>query len=107
MGEVVSLLRVKEDRTPHAQGSARCISCKHTWQAVAPLGTMTLQCPSCNEMKGLWTHTFGPEPGKTQVYTCVVCESTHMTAYRKIGDDTTRFMCVGCGSSQSMESLFD
>lgn len=107
MGEIVSLQKVKDDRTPHGEGVARCVGCGHSWRAVAPLGTMTLECPSCHDMRGLWTHTFGPEPGKTQVYTCVVCDSTHLTAYRRKDDSHTRFMCVGCGSSQSMESLFD
>ena len=58
-------------------------------------------------MKGLWTYSFGPDAG-TMVYTCVVCESTHLTAYKsKREPDKTRFMCVGCGSAQSIESLFD
>jgi len=36
-----------DDHRPHVTGSVRCHKCKHEWVAVAPEGTMNLECPSC------------------------------------------------------------
>lgn len=49
MGDkVVSLA----DRRPHMSGAARCLDCKHEWQAVAPIGTLWLECPNCTLVRG-------------------------------------------------------
>ena len=50
--EVVSLAAWKEENGPHLAGSARCISCRHEWVSVAPVGTVWLDCPSCGMAKG-------------------------------------------------------
>ena len=34
------------------QGQAICLNCKHTWQAVCPVGCAVMECPSCGSMKG-------------------------------------------------------
>lgn len=34
------------------RGEAVCLSCKKTWQAVAPLGSQWLECPSCKLEQG-------------------------------------------------------
>lgn len=30
------------------------MECRHEWQAVAPVGTVRLDCPACDLPKGLW-----------------------------------------------------
>lgn len=61
MGNVVSF-KPRED--PHANGDAFCIFCKHEWLAVAPVGTMQLECPSCGSLKGIWKFPFAPNEGQ-------------------------------------------
>jgi hypothetical protein len=39
---------------PHRQGEARCLNCKHKWQAVAPIGVTGLECPNCGTGQGLF-----------------------------------------------------
>ena len=49
--KIIDLQQAKQDRdakpVPHISGKARCITCKHEWVAVAPVGTTTLECPEC------------------------------------------------------------
>lgn len=49
---VIDLQRFKDEREPHNVGAARCLDCKHDWNAVAPVGVPWLQCPNCQAMKG-------------------------------------------------------
>lgn len=48
MAEVISL----DAHRPHYEGPVRCLDCKHEWQAVAPVGTLWLECPSCSLLRG-------------------------------------------------------
>jgi Zn finger protein HypA/HybF involved in hydrogenase expression len=41
-----------DDKRPHLSGPAKCMSCNHEWQAVAPIGTEWLECPECHLEKG-------------------------------------------------------
>jgi hypothetical protein len=34
------------------RGQASCITCRFVWQAVAPVGTVWLECPNCHAEKG-------------------------------------------------------
>ena len=43
---------IAPDETPHLQGSAVCLGCRHRWQAVAPVGTFEFECPSCHTNMG-------------------------------------------------------
>ncbi len=46
----------KEEKEPEEvtiTGKARCILCKYEWVAVAPAGTVWLDCPECHSMKGI------------------------------------------------------
>lgn len=47
LAEVVSLAEWREEHTPHLSGKAVCLSCKHRWVAVAPAGSLWLECPKC------------------------------------------------------------
>ena len=49
---VISLLKEREERTPHSSGKARCLACKHEWMAVAPTGVTWMECPSCSLERG-------------------------------------------------------
>jgi hypothetical protein len=52
--KIVSLADARADRSPHLSGRAECIGCRHSWEAVAPLGTVQLECPACGLPKGAW-----------------------------------------------------
>lgn len=41
---------------PTLEGPARCLSCRHDWIAVAPTGTVALDCPACGLNKGQFIH---------------------------------------------------
>lgn len=56
MTEVIDLQREREERTPHLSGEARCLACKHKWIAVAPVGTLWLECPSCTLTRGRYSN---------------------------------------------------
>jgi len=51
MGQVIALKKNEDD--PYLSGDAHCMSCKHTWVAVCPVGTIWLECPKCGSLKGL------------------------------------------------------
>lgn len=52
MATVTSLEQWKQAQTPHTSGEAFCMTCDHNWVAVAPVGTVDLECPACHSMKG-------------------------------------------------------
>lgn len=52
MGDIIDFAMAKEEREPHSAGLARCLACKHEWQAVAPTGTTWLECPECSLFRG-------------------------------------------------------
>jgi Zn finger protein HypA/HybF involved in hydrogenase expression len=41
-----------EKREPTICGEAKCEDCGHIWQAVAPVGTASYECPSCHADAG-------------------------------------------------------
>lgn len=49
---VVDISKAREERQPHLSGKAKCLACKHEWVAVAPSGTIWLECPSCSLERG-------------------------------------------------------
>ena len=51
---VVDFAAHKLANSPHIKGEARCLVCKHEWQAVAPAGTYQLECPECKLHKGVF-----------------------------------------------------
>lgn len=52
------------DNVQHGAGEAFCIACDHSWVAVAPTGTLALECPECGAMKGHWKFEFMPSVGQ-------------------------------------------
>ena len=49
---VIDLAAAREEREPHLSGAAKCLACHHEWQAVAPVGTIWLECPACSLERG-------------------------------------------------------
>ena len=49
MANVIDL----DARRPHYAGLCSCLSCRHEWVGVAPLGTKVLECPSCRRGTGV------------------------------------------------------
>lgn len=49
---VIDLAQAKADREPHLSGAAVCLACKHEWVAVAPVGTVWMECPACSIERG-------------------------------------------------------
>lgn len=89
MNNVIDLAKIKEERSPHLSGNAVCIGCKNQWVAVAPVGTVDLECPNCSLPQGRfmqlvqdddlhWTCNCGNQFFHiTQKRTyCVVCGNT-------------------------------
>jgi len=54
MPDVIDLAARKLAKSPHRSGPARCLNCKHTWVAVAPVATWQLECPQCGTFQGLF-----------------------------------------------------
>lgn len=91
---VVSFAAAREERQPHWTGEAYCVGCQHSWQAVAPMGTMILDCPACSLPKGMPRHPFGADEGD-RLLTCN-CGCEALTAYQRHGRMWVR--CMGCGT---------
>ena len=69
---VVDLKKAREEREPHMTGKARCLACRHEWIAVAPIGTVELECPSdgCGLPKGRFVALCEPDHGARWVCDC-------------------------------------
>ena len=83
--EVVDIL----EHQPHMDGAAVCLHCSHTWQAVAPVGTAHLECPSCGLGKGVYARLVSPD----RYYECA-CGCRHFC----ITEDFDA-VCTHCGRS--------
>lgn len=79
------------------EGKASCLQCKHTWHAVAPVGTVDLDCPACGSEKGLFAYQV-----KVEGY------SWHC----ECGNDLFQLtpagaVCVQCGDAHHYDDLQD
>ena len=52
MGDILDLEKAREERAPHLSGEARCLACGYEWVAVARVGTIWMECPSCHLERG-------------------------------------------------------
>lgn len=91
MVETIDFLKAKQDRQPHLSGKARCLACKHEWDAVAPQGTLDLECPECATTRGVWKHPFSADVGQ-KLFVCNHCECDHFVI------QPHRVICIGCGT---------
>lgn len=90
---VISFAAYKEQNSPHWSGQCKCIGCGHEWVGVGPIGTMWVDCPSCNFPKGHPKHPFGADGGDAE-FICD-CGSDALTAYYHQGH--FRLKCMACG----------
>lgn len=60
MGDIVAINHKVAQESRHLQGDAICAACKHEWVAVAPIGTVELECPNCHTWKGLFANPVAP-----------------------------------------------
>lgn len=49
---IIDLASAKAKRDPHLSGRAICLSCRNEWVAVAPVGSVWLDCPECGLQRG-------------------------------------------------------
>ena len=61
MGELIGVdFGGRDESQAHLSGRARCCACQHEWVAVAPTGSVWLECPSCRTEKGRYLHDVTP-----------------------------------------------
>lgn len=97
MGEVVKFGK-DDTREPTMTGPAKCVSCKHKWAAVSPIGVTTdLECPNCGAMKGI-RETLVSVPDGSELWTC----NCGCDAFRVAGENGKflAMFCINCGASQ-------
>ena len=86
MGEVVRL----DEQRPHWAGECKCLACGHEFTAVAPAGTVWVECLECGLHKATAKAPMGAEVGDV-VMTCNCgCEYFYMTL--------TGSVCGCCGT---------
>ena len=103
MGEVVTFAGRRNDDGPHCSGEAKCIACGHDWVAVAPVGVVHFECPSCSLMRGAFKHPIAAAEGD-HVYLCA-CGSDNFFIRLSKHDGRTQIMCAGCGGEQSIDNV--
>lgn len=85
MTNVISL----DEYKPHISGEATCLTCGHEWMAVAPIGTVELECSECHTFKGVFVGMTAPDT----VWECN-CGNQHFYI------DPDGAMCAKCGTRQ-------
>jgi hypothetical protein len=88
MSNVVSL----DSRRPHMAGEAKCLECGHKWAAAVAIGTVGLECPSCNLPKGAMVGLAGPDDGVVWMCNCG-CDVFYI--------DTRGVRCLRCATVQT------
>jgi rubrerythrin len=94
MGEVREFKRRPATATTeaaHLAGEAFCMRCNHTWSATAPVGTLTLDCPSCGSGAGYFKFPCAPND---QVWECQCGNQFFHITQRG-------HFCPNCGALQS------
>ena len=83
----------KDPIDPHNSGKARCAECKYEWIAVAPTGTVALDCPQCESGKGYFRFPCYPEG--EDIWQCH-CGCDVFVVVKSKG-----YMCWRCGEYQN------
>lgn len=89
---VVSLAERRQEDTPHVSGFAQCLTCKHEWTQVAPVGTVQVDCPECKGHKGIFKYIAWP--ADTEVWNCACGCNIFMATRQGV-------YCVHCGIIQN------
>ena len=88
----------------HLSGLAHCTACKHEWVAVAPVGTVWLECPSCGTERGLMKSPVEPNDGEMEFRCNCGCRIFGIRS-NETGD--VWIFCVSCGTVQDPWSGID
>lgn len=62
-----NVIQFPQREEPHLSGMASCMACQHRWVAVAPVGTVFMECPECSRMFG---HMVAPVERDGDHWTC-------------------------------------
>lgn len=85
---MTKVIKVRFGKLPKYSGTARCLACKHEWEAESD-DYSWLDCPKCGTMRGMWDKLW-TLPQDTQLWVCGCdCDQFMIT---NIG-----MFCVGCG----------
>lgn len=90
----------RKPNDPHLSGGAKCIGCGHEWVAAAPVGTITLECPCCSAMRGVWRYPVRAAEGDI-LYRCD-CGCEALTAYKRGGYFYIKCMCCGVEHTEAL-----
>lgn len=94
MMNVVSLESYRE--RDHLAGQARCVACGHEWEAVAPTGTVYLDCAECGGQKGIFARPTVPK--ETDLMWSCKCGGEAF--YLIKNSSGTELQCWNCGDRQ-------
>lgn len=75
-------------------GEVRCLTCKHAWVAVAPIGTSWMDCPECGHHNATW-YAKTVKDGAHWVCNCG-CMVFHISPIWQV-------YCAYCGLHQEVE----
>lgn len=92
-------------RRPARSGTAQCLACHHEWSAVAPLGVVDLECPTCHLLRGVFDCPHGMNTGY-EVWACKTCSGHFMKIYRHMQSGGFYVMCSTCGQLHETEAVF-
>ena len=92
---VVNLEERRTKNGSYIEGPAKCLVCNHEWGAVAPLGTVDLECPECQTLRGCWVYPIGPT-NNMEIYKCPECWHEYFMVLASL-----EIQCVRCGCLQN------
>lgn len=92
MGTVIPFERKLPERE-YLLGEAICTTCRHTWAAMVPMGSVWLECPDCGAHAGRFRMPFVHEA--EQHYVCH-CDNDLLRVTEQ------RVYCPACGMTLSV-----
>lgn len=95
MAKLFEFVKRPEKHVQTGRGEAFCMSCQHTWVAVAPTGTTQFECPSCHRVTGHFRFAFAPNVGQMRR----VCNCGNEFFYLT----PQGHMCASCGIWQEYD----
>jgi Zn finger protein HypA/HybF involved in hydrogenase expression len=93
MSNVISI----QEKMPHNSGPAKCLNCNHEFVAVAPVGAVSFECPSCLLHKAVFAGVACP-PEDDLVFRCN-CGNENFNVL------TYGVFCIQCGLSHHFKDL--
>ena len=72
MGQVIDFLKsaTHEESETCGRGEAFCLACASEWEAVAPVGTVELECPECHTHKGRFKFAYSAPEAHVWMCNC-------------------------------------